>query len=555
MQSLNSSHQQSWLVWFYKGILLLGIFILVGRLIEVQIIKGKYYQTLAENNRLRHIPITAPRGKILDRNGQILVDNLKEKFIMDFSPAQGFLKKPIDNESDIPEADLTTSWKRKYPFAETFAHVSGFLGEVNPDEVNKVDPHCPQKGVNTLGTLVGRLGLEKQYDCQLKGIDGEELVEVDTFGNKIRTFGRRNPIPGSDLTTTIDLGLQKILATHLAGHSAAAIITTVDSEILALHSSPSYDPGLFTSSHDSSTNKEITNIFSDPTLPMFNRVISGTFHPGSIFKLVTATAALEEHAIKDDFRYEDTGSIKINEFTYNNWYFTQYGQVEGLIDLPKALSRSTDTFFYKVGEHAGIDNLVAWAKKFGLSQPTGIDLPGEVGGLIPSPDWKRATKGENWYLGNTYHFAIGQGDISITPIETHLIASVIATNGKLCTPFLNKEQKVSCQNLNISPKTINLIKQGMVRACSPGGTAYPFFDFVAKTDKPPIGQAACKTGTAETFEEDITHAWFTVFAPADNPEIIATFLIEKGGEGSKIAAPIARDILDYWFLHKNYQNN
>jgi len=539
MQSIISSQTQSWLVWFYKGLIVLGLLLLVGRLAELQIIKGAYFHSLAEENRVRHVPVPAPRGRIFDRNGQALADNEKLQMRIIFHAQSGYEKALATSET--PAGEIIDQWQRTYPLGSRFAHLSGYLGEVNSDEVGKVDSHCPEKGHHLLGSLVGRSGLEEYYDCHLRGIDGEELVEVDTLGNKIRTIGRKNPIPGSDLSLTIHTGLQKILAARLNDKRGAIIASTPTGEILALYSSPSYDPNLFLDS-SSAPAQAIEALFSDSTLPLFNRALGGTYHPGSIFKLVTATAALEEGAIDEHYRYEDKGFIKVNDFEYTNWYFTQYGGVEGTIDLPRAIGRSTDTFFYKVGELVGIDLLAAWAQKFGLHEPTGIDLPGEVSGLVPTPQWKKAIKGERWFLGNTYHMAIGQGDLSITPLAAHRIAQTIAADGELCRPYLNNSHEASCQSLEIHSSTITQIKAGMAAACATGGTAFPFFDFSPA--------AACKTGTAETIDEDKTHAWFTVFAPIESPEIVLTVLIEEGGEGSRDAAPIAREILDYWFHNR-----
>jgi penicillin-binding protein 2 len=531
MQSLTSSRSQSWLLWFYKGLIVLGLLILVTRLIELQIIKGAYYHALAEDNRIRRVSVPAPRGKILARGGEVLVTNKELKLAINFSPESGYEKKPATDQT--PQEEIIIEWQRSYELGPRFGHLSGYLGEVNQEEVGKVDPNCPEKGPRLLASLIGRSGLEEYYNCLLSGIDGEELVEVDSLGNKIRTIGRKKPLPGTDLHTTIDLGLQKVISSRLKDKRGAIIVSDTKGEILALYSSPSYDPNIFIDTSPQKA-KTIQELFSDSTLPLFNR---------AIFKPVTAVAALEEGAIDKDYLYEDTGSIKVNEFEYTNWYFTQYGGVEGLINLERALARSTDTFFYKVGELLGAENLANWAIKFGLDQPTGIDLPGEVAGLVPTPQWKKAVKGERWFLGNTYHMAIGQGDLSITPIEANQIPSIIASGGKLCQPHLvtNRDQDY-CRDLNINQETIDTVKKGMISVCAPGGTAFPFFDF-----SPSV---ACKTGTAETSDEEKTHAWFTVFAPAESPEIILTVLIEEGGEGSADAGPIAREIFDYWFHNR-----
>lgn len=518
MKKLPLKGDDSWLSWFFRGILFIGFLVLFGRLTELQIVKGTYFRTLANENRIRKIRITSPRGKILARGGEVLVGNIEVDKITEFN----------DGASEV-----TTQPLRAYRLKEAFAHVGGLLGEANEDEVGKINARCSQKGTWKLGSLIGRGGLEQEYDCILRGLDGEELVEVDTLGKRVRTLGRRLPVPGEDIKTNIDFGLQEKASQVMQGKTGAVVVTDGKGQVLALVSSPSYDP-----------NKSITDALTDEALPLFNRAISGAYPPGSVFKIVTAAAALEEEKIDNEFTYIDTGSIKINEFTYNNWYFTQHGGVEGEIGLTRALARSTDTFFYKLGELLGADKLSHWANKFGLGIKTGIDIPGEVEGLIPNPQWKESIRGERWFLGNTYHMSIGQGDVLTTVLGVNIETSVIASNGLICTPKVFGDP--NCKSINLKQDTINIIKAGMIDACSTGGTAFPFFDSSPRV--------ACKTGTAETFEEDKTHAWLTVFGPvskedepAQFPEIVLTLLYEKGGEGSRDAAPLAREIFDYYF--------
>ena len=453
MQTLSSA-THSWLAWFYKGLLLFGTLILISRLFELQIIKGAYYHSLADNNRIRHVPIHAGRGQVLARGGEILIDNEESQFAVNFSPESGFDK--VAPEKDTSQEEIITESIRTYPLADKFAHVSGYLGEVNEEEVGKSDPDCLEKGPRKIGTLVGRSGLEKQYGCTLRGIDGEELVEVDTFGNKIRVLGRKKPIPGESLATTIDYGLQKIISARLQSKKGVIIASTGNGEILALYSSPSFDPNLFV---DPSllVQDKITAVLTNKDLPMFNRAIGGSFHPGSVYKPLVAITALETGAIDQNYTYDDQGFIKVEDFVYNNWYFTQYGGKEGQIDLPRALARSTDTFFYKIGELTGIDNIVEWSRKFSLDKRTNIDLPGEIESLVPSPEWKKAVKGERWYLGNTYHMSIGQGDLSLTPIAVHMITTTIANRGQYCPPHISQTTPSNCQDLGISESNIDYV--------------------------------------------------------------------------------------------------
>lgn len=502
MQTLaTSKREQSWFSWFLRGILFLGLLILIGRLVELQIIQGSYYRNLSEGNRIDRIKIKAERGKILARGGE-------------------------------------------YLGGPDFAHITGYIQEANELEVGKVDPNCIEKGTYKLGQTVGRGGLQEKYNCILTGIDGEELVEVNSLGERIRIIGTKLPIAGSDVKTNIDYNLQKAVAHEMEGKIGSVVATDKNGQVLALFSSPSFDP------------MDIKPSLTNPDLPLFNRAIGGLYHPGSIFKPLVAAAALEEGKIDKNFRYIDTGVVTTESvygnYSYSNWYFTQYGGKEGEIDLTKALARSTDTFFYKIGEAVGINGLVDWMKKFGLTKLTDIDISGEILSLVPSPDWKEKVKHEKWFLGNTYHFSIGQGDLALTPIAIHRADLAVSNGGRLCSLKLVGGTK--CTDLKIKRENIELIKEGMKKACQPAGegrnagTGFTFFDFPEKHNGLEV---ACKTGTAETNEDDKTHAWFTVFSPIDNPEIHLTVMVEKSGEGSKVAGPIARKIMDEYFKDRN----
>lgn len=538
------TQKQSWLSWFLRGILVLALIILFARLFVLQIIKGNYYRNLSENNRIREAEILAPRGKILARGGEVLVGNSEVKKRIVFSPQKGFEK--IDDLTNATKEEIISDWVRYYPLGSSFGSVSGYLGQINEKELSTIDPKCPEKGVRKNGTLVGRAGLEDEYECQLSGVNGEVLVEIDTRGKKIRTLGSTNPIAGKDLKTSIDFGLQKKVAEVMGSQKGAVIVADKEGHIMAFYSSPSYDPSVFINNDQVA----ITSVLKDPNLPLFNRAIGGKFHPGSVFKPVVAVAALMEGKIDANYLYTDPGVINIDKYSYSNWFFTGYGKTEGTIDLTKALARSTDTFFYKIGEFVGIDNLYKWAKKFGYEEKTGIDLPGEISGLIPNPTWKKQVMKESWFLGNTYHFSIGQGDLSVTPIEVERALIGVATN-RLCTLSIAGNSK--CQDLKIKKEYLDLIKEGMIKACSTGGTGYTFFDFkIPGNDS--LNQVACKTGTAETNVDGKTHAWFTAYGPVDFPEIFVTVLVERGGEGSKVAGPIARDIFNYYFNLPNGRN-
>ena len=529
--------------YIFLGLLTIGFLLLVGKLFELQVVFGSKNRALAEGNRIKKEVIPAPRGIIYDRYGKELVRNVpiyRLRVEEGCEDEEGCFKVISRDEALNLEAqgkldDLRIDIGRDYLYREALAHVLGYLGEATKEEV--------ELGKYQIGDLVGRMGIEEKYDRLLRGQDGGLIYEVDAYGNKIREIGRFEPISGNDLHLLIDAELSKKAYESLAEKPGAVVVSKVENnEILVLVSSPSFDPNLLskTENGDEKNQEKIKDLLENPLKPFFNRAITGAYPPGSTFKIVTATAGIEEGRVDENTIYNDTGQIQIGEYVYRNWYFTQYGKTEGEIDIVMAIKRSTDTFFYKVGEWVGATRLAEWAYAFGLGKKTGIKLPGEVAGFVPTPKEKQRLKGERWFLGNTYHFAIGQGDMLTTPLQVNNLTSVIANDGELCSPSLLEDEEVNCQSLRLKDLSLRLVKEGMKEVCSPNGTAFPFFEF-----KP---QVACKTGTAEFGDpEGKTHAWITAFAPFDKPDIVATALIEKGGEGSYIAAPVVKEIMDYYF--------
>jgi len=509
---------------FLLVVLGLVLCLMLTKLAELQLVFGSNNRKTADNNRLRQIANPAPRGLIFDRAKRQLVENipLYRSCEVEEKTQTIVCRKLLRDEALRAEVEggvnaekLRTDVGRNYPYGKVLAHLLGYLGEVNEDEV--------KNGSFRLGDFVGRMGMEQQYEKNLRGVNGLEVTEVNTQGEIIRDLGKIEPVAGENLYLTVDAELSRVAYEALAGRPGAVVATEAKTgKVLVLVSSPSFDP-----------NNLETKYFQDPQTPLFFRTISGTYPPGSVFKIVTATAAIEEGKVDQNTLYKDSGIIQIGDFSFKNWYFTQYGRTEGEIGIVKAISRSTDTFFYKVGEWTGAQKVVDWAMIYGLGAKTGINLPGEAAGLVPDPQ-------KEWYLGNTYHLAIGQGDLLVTPLQQNQLGAVIANNGKWCKPILTENEAVDCRDLNLKKETLDLIKDGLVAACSPGGTAYPLFDF-----KP---QVACKTGTAEIGDKaENTHAWLTAFAPADDPQIVVTVLVEAGGQGSDQAAPIARKVLEKWF--------
>lgn len=547
---------------FFILILIFGLGILTARLFSLTIVQGSYYRHASIDNRIRETSIAAARGIIYDRNGIPLVRNIPT-----FTLPDGTV---IFENRPGTDRNYKESVTREYIYGDTTGHLLGYTSEIDKQELDLQSLTAPAipiaGGVQTTykaGDIVGKAGIERSYDRILRGTDGKEMHEVDAFGTTVRTLGRQEPQVGQNLSLAIDLELQKTAQSALADVKGAAIVSDPRTgEIMVLYSSPSYNPNSFVRS------EQVDTLLSDSRQPLFNRAVGGLYPPGSTFKLITASAALENGVITPSTEIEDTGVLVVGPYSFGNWYFLQYGRKEGYINIVTALKRSNDIFFYKAGELTGIDSLAKWARKFGIGTQLGIDIAGEAAGLMPDPAWQKKAKDEQWYLGNTYHVAIGQGDILVTPLQINSVTNTIANSGKECQPHLIKQGKAVCKDIGLKTETIQLIKEGMKEACAPGGTGYPLFDFKVKnpglsidgTDfvKAPVStqsseqyvgvSLACKTGTAEFGDpNNRTHAWFTAFAPVGHPQISVTVLVEGGGEGSSVAAPVAKRILENWF--------
>lgn len=552
---------------FFVMLLVFGLGIIFARFFSLIVIEGERYQKLSSGNRISEVKITAPRGIIYDRNQVPLVRNIPV-----FITSDG--KRYFEEKPASVSARAREDVGRSYIFGEGMTHIIGYTGEVEEKEL------AGKEGYK-LGDVTGKSGIEQEYDSLLRGKDGKELIEVDALGEMVRVLGKVPPNVGNSLTLTIDSNLQKAVSEALGGKKGAVVVADpTTGSILALYSSPSFDPNKLI------RDEGLEGIFADPNQPLFDRAVSGQYPPGSTFKMLTSLAALETGAISPDTKIEDTGVLTVGKFSFGNWYFSQYGKKEGFLNIVGAIKRSNDIFFYKLGEMIGIQKLADWAKKAGAGSPTGIDIPGEESGLMPDPAWQKEVKGEDWYLGNTYHIAIGQGDILATPLQVNSWTNTVANGGKLCRPHLVRNlplrqtgQNESCKDLNIKKENITLVKEGMNQACSPGGTGFPLFNFkVPSTSTDTTGKeslkikidgvdfleppqeasvsaknwvqipVACKTGTAEYGDpKGKTHAWFTLFAPVVHPQVSITVLVEGGGEGSSVAGPIAKKILEKWF--------
>lgn len=555
----------------FLPLLFIALFVLLlSRLFYVQVVRGYYYRYLSDNNRTKTVTIHAPRGIIFDRNNTPLVFNIP-----------GFRKITDDKTTflgkDEALAEIAKGAKnleidslRQYPYKEVFSHVIGYIGQISKEELSTT-----RFSTYDGGDIIGKAGIEKQYEEKLRGVDGKELYEVDAKGNQIRKLGQDEPIPGQNIQVTLDARLQSAAHEATKGvERGAVIVTNPKGEILSLISRPSFDPNLFTLGESYRISTESSYLTLEDILldsknqPLLDRSIGGVYPPGSTFKLVVAASGLENKIIDENYQIEDTGVLRVGAFSFSNWYFTGYGGKDGNVNVVKGIKRSNDIFFYKLAEKIGVDKISETAIKFGLDKNLGIDLAGEESGTVPTPDWKEKEIGEQWYLGDTYHYGIGQGFLLTTPLQVNAWTMGIANSGTIYKPHLlkNKKPEVIASKL-IDKKSTDLIRQGMVESCAPGGVAWPFYDFKVKNPKLKVdgknilgvdkasGSAdmrkitvACKTGTAEHGGPTTKpHAWITLFAPAYNPEIVVTVLVEESGEGSSIAGPIAKKIVENWF--------
>ncbi|HSD98794.1 MAG TPA: penicillin-binding transpeptidase domain-containing protein [Patescibacteria group bacterium] len=557
--------------WLLPLLLLLLFGFLFLRLVFLQIIQGAYYHKLSDSNRIKSIPIHAPRGVIFDRNGKPLVINAPgyrqvmngtTKFISS-SDAVSLLTK---NDPSLEIDSL-----RMYPCGLSCAHVVGYVGQISPNNLKNplFEGYRPTD-------VIGKMGAEQYYEPILKGIDGAKLIEVDATGKQLRILGQTDPTPGQNITLTIDEDMQKTVALAMKDvKKGAAIVSKPDGEILALYSSPSFDPNLFTMGKNYATTPDsvyqtVEQILLDGSYqPLLDRAISGTYPPGSTFKLVVAAAALQNNIIDQNFSVEDNGILKVGNFSFANWYFTDYGKTEGEVNVVKAIQRSNDIFFYKVGQMVGVDKLSGFAKEFGLGTPLGIDLVGEAGGLLPTKEWKQKVIGDQWYLGDDYHYGIGQGYLLTTPLQVNMWTQVIANGGSLYLPHILSSLPTTVKQEHLlTTENTNLIRQGMIEACDTGGVAWPLFNFQVQNPKSQLTidgkdfyqpenasssaavgvRVACKTGTAQHGSDTtLPDAWITAYAPAYHPQVVVTVLAEDSGEGSNVAGPVLKQILEKYF--------
>jgi penicillin-binding protein 2 len=582
----------------------IGIFfvmVLAARVFFLTVIKGAYYRDVSKDNSIRSLVINAPRGRIFDRSGVPLVSNtpsmdvviipaylpkdagqrseiaakLAEVLHMDETEVSAslennnsnslnaaLLKENISQDESLtlleigdklPGLAIEKTAVRSYVDGPIFSHILGYEGKIEQTELDQ------NKGY-LLTDYIGKEGIEKSYEQYLRGVHGADQVEVDSSGNIKREVGVIDPKPGSDLVLSIDSELQKkiydslndILVKTQTKTAAAVAINPQNGEVLAMVSLPGYDNNLFAQKISAS---DYANLINDPNKPLFNRAISGEYPPGSTIKPAIATAALSENIITPSTIVSGLGgTLRIGSYSFGDW------TVHGPSDVRTAIAQSNDIFFYTVGGGygniggLGMDLMKKWDNLLGLGEPTGIDIGGEKDGLIPSEQWKQDTFNEKWSVGNSYHSAIGQGYVTVTPLQLANYIATIANGGTLFKPHLVSQIKKSdgtAQAIQpqiirsgfISPDVVNVVREGM-RQTVTSGTAQPLKDL-------PV-EVAGKTGTAQFgVGGSQTHGWFVSFAPYDNPQIAMAVLVEGGGEGFTSALPVTKEVYQWYFGGRN----
>ncbi|MBQ7478002.1 MAG: penicillin-binding protein 2 [Selenomonadaceae bacterium] len=562
------------------------IAILMARVGYLQVFDGEYYASLADGNRIRIIPSMAPRGTFYDRNGELLVTN-RPGFTVSLLPLTApvsedvierlsqLLHVPVkdihvkvdahsgfdpirikqDVTSDIvsiieeqknlyPGVVIEVQPIRNYILKQEAAHTFGYVSEISDEELER----RKDEGYKS-GDIIGKFGLEKIYDKELRGVNGGEQVEVDVSGKPVQILGIKEPVPGADLYLTIDKNLQmaaeKAVDDQLAliqAHAAAAVVLNPQTgEVLAMVSRPAFDPNLF--AHGIST-KDWNEINNNPYHPMDNKAITGEYPPGSTFKIVTGTAALAAGKVSPEEKIFDSG---------HHWIIPKGnadGEALGWLNFTEAMAHSDNVYFYEMGNRLGIDNLEYYARMFGLGKVTGIDLPYEADGLVANRAYKQKVFDDDWYLSETFDAAIGQGFNLVTPLQAAMVMGEIAANGKRYKPHLvnrimtqdgkliKEFQPELLSELEVSEYVINLVQTGLHDVTKYGTAARIFAGF-------PV-EIAGKTGTAEN-SQGRDHGWFVAYGPFNNPTVVVAVIVEQGGYGATSAVPIGRKILEAAF--------
>ena len=584
-------------------ILILAFFGLVARLAVLQIIHGERYTFLSENNRIRIKRIPGTRGMIYDRQGQLLVDS-RPSFDLLFVPEDAqnpeatlrqlarylnrdekemlnvfeenksraafdeiTLGRDIDwatvvavetHQLELPGVTLRVRPRRSYADGPMAAHVLGYLGEIGPKQLQSLK----EQGYGA-GDEIGQYGLERRWEGVLKGQSGGQQVEVDALGRRMRVLHEVVDVPGYTVHLTIDRQLQQTAFEALSGKEGTIVALDVNSgAILAMVSTPSFDPNLFARGI---RNEEWRSLIKDRLRPLNNRAIQGQYPPGSTFKIIMAIAGLEEKAIDPTTRISDPGFFVFGNRSFRDWKKGGHGSV----DLHRAIVESCDVYFYQLGQRLGIDRIAKYARAFGLGEKSGAVLDDEKSGLVPDTEWKRKRFRQPWYPGETPSVAIGQGYLTVTPLQLANMMAAVANGGTLYRPrIVSKLESVGggsvreygpekIRTIDLKPDTLKRVRAALADVVSgPGGTG--------GAARSSVVAVAGKTGTAQVVEmkggyvktEHLAyfsrdHAWFVAYAPVQNPQIAIVTLVEHGGHGGDAAAPLAKKVFEKYMEQKN----
>jgi len=570
----------------------LAFLVVAGQLANLQILSGERLAALSDRNRLRLRPIAAPRGILFDRTGLPLVDNrpaftlvavprdvpdlgaLVERLARLLAVPESELRDRLARVSsdspwpirlsrgltldevarieewrlDLPGVTVEVEPQRAYPGVRFAAHLLGYVREASDQDLGR-------NGMRR-GDLVGQTGLERLHDAHLRGRDGGEQVEVDAYGRLIRVLDRQEPVPGAHMWTTIDRRIQQAAEDALGARAGAIVVMDPrNGDVLALASHPAFPVERFSRPLDRETWLELVQ---DPTRPLLNRAVQGLYPPGSLFKIVVAAAGLQSQVITPFDRLSCPRQWMFGGRPYHNWE----DRDRGALTLHEALQFSCNTFFYQLGLKLGPEKIVEMAQAFGLGRVTGSGLIGERAGLVPSPAWKRETLNDKWHPGDTVSLSIGQGLITVTPVQVARLMAAVANGGTLWKPRLVnrvatadgrliREEAPEIQGrVELAPVIFDFLREALGAVVAEG---------TGKQARVPGLSIGGKTGTAQTHEfrsdadrkrRDQDHAWFAGFAPLDEPQVVIVVFAERAGLGGQVAAPIAREVLKAMFLEK-----
>jgi len=547
-----------------RNIIGIGFALILLASIRLQIIEGKKHYRLSEENRIRKKFITAPRGKIFDRNGleiantrpglyvSIIPNIVDENTLREISRILNINQVAITEKLKIEKNpfmpvkiahDIATNQiaiieenvdvlkgievgvepVRNYPYGELFCHLLGYVGEITADELKKDESY-------SIGAYIGRMGLEQYYEKNLRGVDGIEYIEVDARGREAGKIAEKRPVPvtpGNDLYTTIDLALSESIAVYLKDYKKAACVclNPKNGEVLVLYSKPGFDLNLFTYGIQEEEWQILNN---DPAAPMYNRATMSCYPCGSAFKPFVALAALDAKMVTKEKRFEPCrGEYRLGTRIFKCW------KIHGSLDLTNAIIHSCDIYFYQLGRFIGVDTITSRARVIGFGKLTGIDLPNEKTGILPDRKWFENRYSKYWTEGHILNLSIGQGDLLVTPLQLACAYTIFTNEAKIAIPHLVKNIGAAYRKTDISKSAIDIVKQGLLGVVSAGTGAMARLKNI---------EVCGKTGTAQNPHGD-DHSIFVGFAPAQDPQILVCVIVENAGHGGSVAAPIAGNIM------------